>query len=221
METINKEDVVIFTAHGHDERLDVLVKNKGLKSYDATCPKVIDNANKIKAELRAGHQVIYIGQKGHKETEAVLSISNNISLYDIQLLINYQLITDNSPFVINQTTLNYLMLKGIHKDILSHIPGARIADEVCVASRKRQEAVLNIADDVDLIIIVGDKSSSNTRKLYDIASENHKTATTYFVHNLEDLMKLKIDGFKKAAISSGASTPSFVVVEIFNYLSTK
>lgn len=212
-----KNDVVIFTAHGHDEKYETILKEKGVKYYDATCPKVINNANKIKEELRCGHQVIYIGQKGHKETEAVLSISNNISLYDIQLLINYQLITDKSPFVINQTTLNYLSIKDIHQDILSHIPGARIADEICVASRQRQEAVLNINDDVDLIIIVGDKTSSNTRKLYEIAL-THEHATSYFVHDLKDLIKLNLNSFKKAAISSGASTPSFVVEEIYNYL---
>ena len=217
---LGRNDVVVFTAHGHDEKLNELVQELGIKSYDATCPKVISNANRIKKEISNGHQVIYIGQKGHKETEAALSISSNISLYDIQLLINYQLITDKFPFVINQTTLNFLSLKDIHNDILSHIPGARIANEICVASRERQEAVLNIKDDVDLIIIVGDKKSSNTRKLYDIASI-HKNADVFFVHDLNDLMKLNVDGYKKAAISSGASTPSFVVEDIYNYLLTK
>ena len=212
--------IVIFTAHGHDEKLERKAKEKGLIIYDATCPKVINNANKIKQELSAGHQVIYIGQSGHKETEAVLSISKNISLYDIKLLFNYYLITDVSPFVINQTTLNFMELKSIHKDILSHIPKARIADEVCVASRQRQEAILRIKNDVDLIVIVGDKTSSNTMKLYDIAKSKHPNATTLFVHDLNALKKHDLKGNKKAAISSGASTPSYVVDEIFNYLSS-
>lgn len=221
IKNLNKDDIVIFTAHGHSQDLEDFVISRGLKYYDATCPKVINNANKIKEELKAGHQVIYIGQSGHKETEAVLSISTNISLYDIKLLINYQLITDESPFVINQTTLSYLSLKDIHEDILKHFPKARIANEVCVASRKRQEAILNIKDDVDLIIIVGDESSSNTRKLYEIAKDSHANATTYFVHDLNALKNNKLDGYKKAAISSGASTPSYVVDEIYNYLLIK
>ena len=221
IKNLNKDDIVIFTAHGHSQDLEDFVISRGLKYYDATCPKVINNANKIKEELKAGHQVIYIGQSGHKETEAVLSISKDISLYDIKLLINYQLITDKSPFVINQTTLSYLSLKDIHEDILKHFPKARIANEVCVASRKRQEAILNIKDDVDLIIIVGDESSSNTRKLYEIAKDNHANATTYFVHDFNALKNYKLDGYKKAAISSGASTPSYVVDEIYNYLLIK
>ncbi|MCR4911850.1 MAG: 4-hydroxy-3-methylbut-2-enyl diphosphate reductase [Bacilli bacterium] len=221
IEELPKGTVVIFTAHGHDEKLENRVKVLGLKIYDATCPHVVANANKIKEELKAGHQVIYIGQSGHKETEAVLSISKDISLYDIKLLINYYLITDESPFVINQTTLNFLSLKDIHKDILEHIPGARIADEICVASRKRQEAILNIDNSFDLIIIVGDESSSNTRKLFEIAVSSHPQAKILFVHDLEALRKENIDGYKKAAISSGASTPSYVVDDIYNYLLSK
>ena len=221
LKTLPKGTVVIFTAHGHDEKVENKARKLGLKIYDATCPHVIANANKIKEELKNNHQVIYIGQSGHKETEAVLSISKDISLYDIKLLINYQLITDKSPFVINQTTLNFLSLKDIHQDILSHIPGARIADEICVASRKRQEAVLNIDNSFDLIVIVGDESSSNTRKLYEIAVASHPNAKVLFVHDLDALKKEDVSIYKKAAISSGASTPSYVVDGIYNYLVTK
>ena len=70
IERLNQNDILVFTAHGHDEKLDILAKEKGIKTYDATCPKVIDNAKKIKKELNLGHQVIYIGQKGHKDTRS-------------------------------------------------------------------------------------------------------------------------------------------------------
>lgn len=225
IETIKKlkqGDVLIFTAHGHDEKLDKIAEEQGLIIYDATCPKVRDNMNKIKAEIEANHQVIYIGQKGHKETNAALSISNNVSLYDTKLLINYQFITDKSPLVINQTTLNFFSLKDIHEDIKKHIPDARIENEVCAASRLRQAAVANIDKDCDLIIIVGDKMSSNSQKLYDIAKANFNDALVIMVHDLEDLKaNYNIEGKKKAAISSGASTPNEVVEDIYNYLLSK
>ena len=219
---LNKGDVLIFTAHGHDEKLDEVAKNQGLIIYDATCPKVRSNMEKIKQEIKAGHQVIYIGQKGHKETNAALSISKDVSLYDTQLLINYQLITDKSPLVINQTTLNFFSLNSIHEDIKKHIPEARIENEVCAASRLRQAAVANISKDNDLIIIVGDKTSSNSLKLFDIAKENFPTSMVIMVHDLEDLKNnYNIEGKKKAAISSGASTPNAVVQEIYQYLLSK
>ena len=219
---LNKGDVLIFTAHGHDEKLDEVAKNQGLIIYDATCPKVRSNMEKIKQEIKAGHQVIYIGQKGHKETNAALSISKDVSLYDTQLLINYQLITDKTPLVINQTTLNFFSLNTIHEDIKKHIPEARIENEVCAASRLRQSAVANISKDNDLIIIVGDKTSSNSLKLFDIAKENFPTSMVIMVHDLEDLKNnYNIEGKKKAAISSGASTPNTVVQEIYQYLLSK
>ena len=94
IKNLNKGDVLVFTAHGHSSELDELAKEKGLITYDATCFKVLDNLKKIKREIEDGHQVIYIGQSGHKEANAALSVSNNVSLYDTKLLINYQLITD-------------------------------------------------------------------------------------------------------------------------------
>lgn len=219
IKSLSKGDVIIFSAHGHDEKYDEIAKEKGLIIYDTTCIKVKENMNIIKREIDNNHQVIYIGQTGHRETNAALSISNNISLYDIKLLFNYYSITDYSPLVINQTTLNYLDLKKIHEDILSHLPNARIENEICAATRQRQEAILSIPHDVDLIIIVGDKRSSNTNKLYEIASKHYQNTNVVLVSDLNDLLtRVKINGIKKAAISSGASTPQNVVDDIYNYL---
>lgn len=215
---LKKGDILIFTAHGHDEKLDRLAKAKGLITYDATCPKVKSNLDKIKKEINDNHQVIYIGQSGHKEASAALSISKNVSLYDTQLLINYQLITDKSPFVLNQTTLNFYELSKYHKDIKDHIPDARIANEICNATRLRQEAMLTIDKDTDLIVIVGHHKSSNSNKLFDIAKANYKDSLVVMINNLDELKKIDIRGKKKAAVGSGASTPQYIVDEIYNYL---
>ncbi len=215
---LNKGDILIFTAHGHDAKLDKLAESKGLVTYDATCFKVQDNLNKIKREIENNHQVIYIGQKGHKEANAALSVSRNVSLYDTKLLINYQFITDESPFVINQTTLNFYELSKYHEDILKHFPKARIENEICNATRLRQEAILKIEDDADLIVIVGHSKSSNSNKLFEIAKEHYKNALVVMVNNLEELKAIDIKGKKKAALGSGASTPQYVVDEIYNYL---
>lgn len=221
IEKLNKGDVLVFTAHGHDEKLEELARSKGLIVYDATCFKVKSNLEKIKAEIKDGHQVIYIGQKGHKETNAALAVSDKVSLYDTKLLINYYLITDKNPYVINQTTLNFYELSRYHKDILEHIPGARIEQEICAATRLRQEAVTKIESDTDLIVIVGSKMSSNSNKLFDIAKLNFKTATVVMVDDLDELKGLDISGKKKAAVISGASTPQYIVDRIHDYLLSK
>ncbi len=222
IDSLKAGDVLVFTAHGHDEKVEEYAKAKGLIIYDATCFKVKSNLDKIKKEVAAGHQVIYIGQSGHKEAVAACSVSNNVSLYDTQLLINYQLITDKNPYVINQTTLNFYELSKYHNDILSHVPGARIENEICAATRLRQEAVKNIEEDTDLIIVVGHHKSSNSNKLFDIAKSLHQNATVIMINDLKDLLtNYQIQGNKKAAVISGASTPQYVVDEIYNYLLSK
>ena len=180
-----------------------------------------DNLNKIKREIANGHQVIYIGQSGHKEANAALTVSDKVSLYDTKLLINYQLITDKSPFVLNQTTLNFYELRKYHEDILKHYPGARIENEICNATRLRQEAILKIEKDTDLIVIVGHPKSSNSNKLYDIALANYPNALVVMVSDLSELKKIPLDGKRKAAVGSGASTPQYIVDEIYNYLISK
>lgn len=222
VDSLNQGDVLIFTAHGHNDAIEEKAKQKGLIIYDATCFKVKSNLEKIKREIESGHQVIYIGQKGHKETNAALSVSKNVSLYDTQLLINYYLITDNNPYVINQTTLNYKSLNKYYSDILEHIPGARIENEICAATRLRQEAVTKIDKDTDLIIVVGHQKSSNSNKLFEIAKSNYPSALVLMVNNLKELQSFsQIESKKKAAVISGASTPQYVVDEIYNYLLSK
>ncbi len=216
---LKKGDVIVFTAHGHSEYLDNLAISKGLITYDATCFKVKSNLEKIQKEIEDGHQVIYIGQKGHKETEAALSISPQVSLYDTKLLINYYLITDKNPYVINQTTLNYYELTRFYDDIKKHIPGARFENEICDATRLRQEAMLHIDKDVELIVVVGHKKSSNTNRLFDIAKTHYPDALVMMVNDVEDMKVFDLSLIKKAAIASGASTPSYIVDEIYEYLS--
>lgn len=224
IDSINKlrsGDVLVFTAHGHDLKVEDYARKQGLIIYDATCFKVKDNLEKIRKEIDAGHQVIYIGQKGHKEAKAALAVSEKVSLNDTKLLINYYLITDDNPYVINQTTLNFYELSGYHKDILKHIPGARIEQEICAATRLRQEAVTKIDKDTDLIVVVGSKNSSNSNKLYDIAKANFINSTIYMVNDLNELSSLDLQGKKKAAVVSGASTPKYIVDDIYNYLLSK
>ena len=221
IDSLNKDDVLVFTAHGHDEKIEELARSKGIIVYDATCFKVKSNLEKIKNEINNGHQVIYIGQKGHKETNAALAVSNKVSLYDTKLLINYYLITDKNPYVINQTTLNFYELSKYHNDILEHIPGARIEQEICAATRLRQEAVTKIEPDTDLIIVVGSQKSSNSNKLFDIAKNCFKSADTFMVNDLNELKGIAIEGKEKAAVVSGASTPKYIVDEIYHYLLSK
>lgn len=218
IKALNEGDVLIFTAHGHELFLDDLAKEKGLIIYDAICPKVRQNLTFINDEIIAGHEVIYIGKKGHPEAKSALSISKNVFLYNKGDVFDYSKIKDNSPLVINQTTLNILELKEIHQDIKANIPQARFKDEICFATRQRQEAIKELPEDVDALLIVGDKRSSNTLKLYEIAKKYHPNIYVKHVQNLEELELDELKNKNHVAIGSGASTPSDMIDEFANIL---
>ena len=212
------ESIVVFSAHGHKKNLDDIAFNKKFKVYDATCPKVKNNLKIISKEIEEGHKVIYIGHKNHPEALAALSISDQVLFYDIKGDFDYKGIKDKSPLVINQTTLNTKELKELYIDIIVHLPKARIMDEICPATRLRQEALINIADDVDLILVIGDKNSSNTNRLLEIAKTNHPEIDSYLVSDLDELKNIDINKKKHVAIASGASTPKKEIDKIKEYL---
>ena len=210
--------VVIFSAHGHKEALDEVVKKKNLIIVDSVCPKVLSNIKLIKENLEKGHQIIYIGQEGHPEAEACLSLSKKVILFHKNILKNYQLISDDSPLVINQTTLNILDIKDIHEEILKVFPRARVANEICGSTRLRQEAIQNISSDVDLIIVVGDNKSSNTRRLLEIAKQSHPNVESVMISEAKELGSISWQNKNHIVISSGASTPLEIIDEVYQTL---
>jgi len=219
--TVPPQSILIFTAHGHDKKLEDYALCRSIRILDATCPKVKHNLDLIENELNNKHQVIYIGHKSHPETEAALSLDNNVILYDVNFGIDYNLVNDPSPLVINQTTLNIIDIKNNFEDIKSHVPNARILEEICNTTRLRQEAVISLPNDVDLIIVVGDIYSSNTKRLYEIARMAHPDTLSVMVSELHELNLSLLKEKKHIAIASGASTPLSAIEEIVDYINNK
>ncbi len=218
LNAFKKDDIVIFSAHGHDKKYDEILNKRGIKYFDATCPKVAKNNDLIKKES-INNKVIFIGKKGHPETEASVAISNNVILYDIKDKMDFSLIDVDSPLVVNQTTLSFLEIEDIHKDIKNHFPKANIIDEICDATRLRQEKISSLEDKIDMFIIIGSSKSSNTDKLYQIAKNKYQDSIPVIkVENLDDLLKHDLSNIKKVALASGTSTPLKVVDEMETYL---
>lgn len=209
-------EVIIFSAHGHKKELDEIAKEKNLIVYDSICPKVLSNIQLIEENIKMGHNVIYIGQKGHPEAEACLSLHNKVMLYTNNLLENYQIKNDREPLVINQTTLSILDIQDIHKAISNTIPHARIANEICGSTRLRQEAILSLEDDVDLIIVVGDSNSSNTKRLLEVAKASHPKAESIMISDASALDMSVCANKNHIVISSGASTPEDIIDAVYN-----
>ena len=219
IELLNKftsNDVVIFTAHGHPEIYEDILKKNNVTYVDATCKKVKECFNAIKE----AKEVIYIGKNHHPETVAALTMNKNAYLYDISSgSFNYDNLKTDNPLVINQTTLSFLELDAIHKEIKNKLPNAIFYDEICDATLLRQKAIQKIDNNIDTIIIVGSKRSSNTMKLYDIANKMHTDKQIILVNNVDELKEYKLDN-KNVAITSGTSTSIEAINHIKNYLSS-
>lgn len=208
---------VIISAHGVAPSIITKAQDKGLTIVDTTCPYVKLIHDKIINNLNDNKEIIYIGTKNHPEVVGVLGLSDKIHLVSNLEDVNNLKLKTNNPYVTNQTTLSIYDIDDLYKDIKNKYPLSNIDNKICNATTKRQEAIYN-QPNVDLCIIVGDVKSSNTKKLKEVSLK--RGINTILVDTLEDLKKSSL-GFKNLtsiSISSGASTPSYLVDEIIDYL---
>lgn len=207
-----KEGVVIFTAHGISENVMKKAIDKGLIIVDATCEFVSIIHEAVKEKLSEGYEVAYIGKKGHPESEAVISMSPHVHLIEKIEDFNFQC---DKLFVTNQTTLSYETTRSFYEQIQHLYPHAVLHNEICSATRMRQEALKNL-EHVDALFVVGDPKSHNTQKLLEIGKES--ADEVYLVENLDQCQNIDLRSFQKVAVTSGASTPTRITQQIIQYL---
>jgi len=216
LDLVPDNSFVIISAHGASPAVFKKAEEKGLKIVDATCAFVYKTHNEIKKYLSLGYDIYYIGAKGHAEAEGACGISDKIHLISNIDDIDLYSFSDKS-FVINQTTMSLYDIKEFHERIKAKNPNVVISNTICMATTKRQEAVIN-ARPCDLFIVVGDKMSSNTGKLYKLASAK---SNSIMVESLNELKNYDFKNINTINITSGASTPSDVVDEIISFLKSK
>ena len=208
--------IVIFTAHGVNQSVKEKAIKKGLTIVDASCPFVLQTQKIVEQKLNAGYYVFYIGKKGHPEAEAIYSENDRVFL--IEKIEDIPKNLKGNIFVTNQTTMSVIEIKNLFTKIKEIYPDASIYDEICNATRVRQEAILALKDqNVDTLIVVGDPSSNNTKKLCAMGV----SAAIKNVYRIEDLQQLKPEMFQNArhiAITSGASTPTYLMEQVYEYL---
>ena len=211
------DGIIIFSAHGHDENLDKFAKDKNLIIVDSICPRVKRNMISIKQTIKENKNVIFIGITNHPETVASLSIDKNIYFIDFKdPNIDHIPSLDNAS-IHNQTTLIQSSLNAIYEDLSNKINHMEIVNDICFSTTNRQNA-LNEVTDEDLIIIIGDKISSNSTRLFEVAKQKFPHRDVYQVSSLDELKKIDMSHNKKGFITAGASTPDIVINPIIEYL---
>ncbi|MCF0114247.1 MAG: 4-hydroxy-3-methylbut-2-enyl diphosphate reductase, partial [Erysipelotrichaceae bacterium] len=211
------EGIVIFTAHGVSDEVRKKARDKGLMIIDASCDDVIKTQDIIKDHLSNNYEIMYIGKKGHPEAEGALGLSEHVHLIDKHTNIN-DLQNYDKVLITNQTTMSIMEIKALIDSLKHKYPHAEICEEICNATRIRQEAILKTKD-LDELIVVGDPNSNNSRKLKDMAI-SHGIGSVYMIEKPEDITEDMIQDHKNIGVTSGASTPTYITEQVITLLNT-
>lgn len=213
-----KEGTVIFTAHGVSPQVKQRAIELGLKPVDATCSDVVRTHELVADLAHKGYEVVYIGRKGHPEPEGVVGEApGRVHLVQDPEDIEALDISSERVAVTCQTTLSVWDTEDMIGRVKARYPQAEVHNEICRATQERQEAAVEAAKEVDLVIVVGSPRSSNSLRLVEVVKKlGHKPA--YLVDRMEDLDLSWFRGAKKVGVTSGASTPTQLTRRVIEYL---
>lgn len=206
---------IVISAHGEDPKVLEEIKMAGYGMVDATCPLVTRVQNLAKELQKKGSQVIIIGDKSHKEIKSIqAAIGGNGIIVNSEKEAQELGAVEEAVSVIVQTTHNPIKVKSILKELKKKFKNLEFCDTLCHTVQNYQKAVKELAPKVDLMLIVGSKTSANTKRLEEIAKESGKRS--YHVESDNQLQKEWFDGVKKVGIAGGTSTPGWLIKDVVN-----
>lgn len=208
---------VIITAHGVSDKVINKAKAKNLVIVDATCPYVERTVTEMKKKLNDGYDLLFIGKSNHPETETALSLGDNVFLVDD----NLDKKTINNPILCHQTTMSSFDIDSTYKYLQTKFNNLKKIKMVCNATEKRQKIIIDLAkynfQEKSLIIVVGDKTSNNSTKLYEMAKRLNKS-DVLFIDNISELSFSNLKHYEEIHLFSGTSTPKAIVDELYDLL---
>ncbi len=219
LDEIPDDSTVIFSAHGVSQAIQQQARDRKLRIFDATCPLVTKVHMEVARYAKSDTNVILIGHSGHPEVDGTMGqfINSNAQMLlvegieDVEAL---ELPQDTPLAYVTQTTLSVDDTQSIInalKDKYPNIIGPR-KDDICYATQNRQDAIKQLSQSCDLIIVVGSPNSSNSNRLKELAAKNNVEA--YLVDNANELNRDWFSGKSNIGISAGASAPELLVEEV-------
>ena len=228
VEAVNIEDLnslpkgtVIIRSHGVSKDVYNFVKQSGHRVVDATCPFVKKIHAIVSVQSGKKKTVVIIGNPKHPEVMGIKGWGdeNTYAVENIEQFINLNLKKDEEIVIVAQTTFNHKKFQEIIDKILFLGYDVRCFNTICNATQERQAEAKEIASNVDAMIVIGDKKSSNTGKLVEICQEECKN--TFFIQTLEDLNYDALLSVDCVGITAGASTPKHIIEEVQNIVRSK
>ena len=228
VEAVKMEDLaslpkgtVIIRSHGVSRDVYNFVKQSGHRVVDATCPFVKKIHAIVSVQSGKGKTVVIIGNPEHPEVMGIRGWGdeNTYAVENIEQFINLELKKDEEIIIVAQTTFNHKKFQEIIDKISILGYDVRCFNTICNATQERQAEAKKIASNVDAMIVIGDKKSSNTGKLVEICQEECKN--TVFIQTLEDLDYDALLSVDSVGITAGASTPKHIIEEVQNIVRSK
>lgn len=206
------EGEVIIRTHGITPEKRGQIKSAGLAIKDATCPLVARVQGLIKKHSRKGYSIIIIGDEGHAEVVGLKGFART-PVHVIGSADGVPGLPDYSKvFVVAQTTCDTKKYSDAVKLLNEKYSSLEVGDTICEATTERQKEVIDLASEVDVLVVVGGRNSANTKRLASIAMEHG--VKTFQVETDEELNLSELNGFEKIGVTAGASTPNWMIERV-------
>ena len=213
---------LVFSAHGVPKAVEHEAERRGFRVFDATCPLVTKVHVEVAKLHREGYEFIMIGHKGHPEVEGTMGqLSQGIHLVeDVDDVATVQPSQSERLAVVTQTTLSVDDAAEIMAAVQKRFPQIRPPkqQDICYATQNRQDAVKLLSPQVDIVIVVGSPSSSNSNRLRDV-SQKYGTPS-YMVDHADELQAAWFEGKQRIGLTAGASAPDILVQQVITRLRT-
>ncbi len=211
---------LVFSAHGVPKSVEREAAQRGFRVFDATCPLVTKVHVEVAKLAKEGYEFIMIGHKGHPEVEGTMGqLDHGIHLVEeVEDVMKVQPVQSEKLAVVTQTTLSTDDAADILTAVKARFPQVREPkqQDICYATQNRQDAVKFMAPQVDVVVVVGSPTSSNSNRLREVA--DRLGARAYMVDSPTELQQSWIAGARRVGVTAGASAPEHLVEEVMAQL---
>ena len=206
---------VVIRAHGVERGVSEALERLGFSVVDATCPFVKKIHRLVESKSREGNQIVIVGDGTHPEVRGIRSWSVAEATYvisDAEDARDFAADPARKVCVVAQTTFNYNKFQELVEIIRKKGYDIIVLNTICNATEERQAEAAQIAGQVDAMIVIGGRNSSNTQKLFEIC--HNKCNNTYYIQNIKDLKLADFRYVDNVGITAGASTPNNIIEEV-------
>ncbi|MDP5213024.1 4-hydroxy-3-methylbut-2-enyl diphosphate reductase [Pseudoalteromonas tunicata] len=219
LDQVPDDNIVIFSAHGVSQAVRAEAKRRALRVFDATCPLVTKVHMEVTRASRRGTECILIGHQGHPEVEGTMgqydSKKGGIYLVEtVEDVTNLVVKDPSNLFYCSQTTLSVDDTADVIDALRAKFPqidGPR-KDDICYATQNRQDAVRELAEKADVLLVVGAKNSSNSNRLRELADKMGTTA--YLIDDASSMEQTWFKASDTIGVTAGASAPEILVKQV-------